>query len=422
METRIEDRPMRPFLVLIGGQAVSLLGSQAVQFALIWWLTVETGSAAVLAAATFLGLVPQIVLGPFIGALVDRWNRKRILWLADSVVAIASALLALSYLAGPVPHGLVLVVLFVRALGGAFHAPAMLASTTLMVPERHLTRVQGLQQAIQGGALIVTAPVGALLVAALPMAAVMAVDVVTALFALAPLGFITIPQPDRGATGDDERSGTRSVLRDVLSGVRYLRARRGHTPLIAMAVLVNLCMVPAFALLPLLVVEQGGGAARLALLNSTFGVGTIAGGILLGIWGGFRRRVHTSFAGLLVAGIGTLVLGAASSAGAALAGIVILGVTIPCINGPIQAVLQATVAPEFQGRVFTLYASACGAMAPLGLAVAAPVAELAGIRVLYAAGGLACLVMGVGGFLMPSIASIEDTVAEPGQTETAMAA
>jgi DHA3 family macrolide efflux protein-like MFS transporter len=297
----------------------------------------------------------------------------------------------------------------------------MLASTTLMVPERHLTRIQGLQQAIQGGAMIVTAPIGALLVATMPMASVMLVDVVTALFALAPLAFITIPQPE-GSAGSDEATGPRAVLRDVVTGIRYLRARQGHTPLIMMAVLVNLCMVPAFALLPLLVVEQGGGAIQLAWLESVFGIGTIAGGILLGVWGGFRRRVHTTFVGLLVAGIGTIALGAASSTVVALTGIVILGVTIPCINGPIQAVLQTTVAPEYQGRIFTLYASACGAMAPLGLAVAAPVAELVGIRALYAVAGLACLAMGAGGFLVPSIASIEDEDVAPEEVEDAMAA
>jgi DHA3 family macrolide efflux protein-like MFS transporter len=412
---------MRPFLVLLSGQAVSLLGSQAVQFALIWWLTVETGSAVVLAAATFLGLVPQIVLGPFIGALVDRWNRKRILWVADAGVAAASGLLALAYATGPVSHGMVLALLFVRALGGAFHAPAMLASTTLMVPERHLTRIQGLQQAFQGGAMIVTAPIGALLVATMPMAGVMLVDVATALFALAPLAFIAIPQPAAGAD-DGEATGPRAVLRDVASGIRYLRARRGHTPLILMAVLVNLCMIPAFALLPLLVVEQGGGAVQLAGLESAFGVGTIVGGILLGVWGGFQRRVYTTFAGLLVAGVGTIILGAASSTLAALTGIVILGFTIPCINGPIQAILQATVAPEYQGRIFTLYGSAAGAMAPLGLLVAAPVAELVGIRALYFAGAAACMAMGVGGFLTPSITAIEDEVVETDENEGAVAA
>jgi DHA3 family macrolide efflux protein-like MFS transporter len=189
-----------------------------------------------------------------------------------------------------------------------------------------------------------------------------------------------------------------------------------------MAVLVNLCMVPAFALLPLLVVEQGGGAVRLAWLESAFGVGTIAGGILLGVWGGFSRRIYTTFAGLLVAGIGTVVLGAATSPGTAFIGIVILGVTIPCINGPIQAVLQATVAPEIQGRVFTLYMSACGAMAPLGLLIAAPIAELVGIRALYLTAGLACLAMSVGGFLMPSITTIEDEIVEPEEADPAVAA
>ena len=297
------NRPMRPFLVLLGGQSVSLLGSQAVQFAMIWWLTASTGSAAVLAAAGFLGLAPQIVLGPVIGALVDRWNRKRILWLADSLVAAASAGLAMAFLAGPVPYPVVLAVLFVRALGGAFHAPAMLASTSLMVPERHLTRIQGLQQAVQGGALIVTAPLGALLVTTLPMASVMAVDVVTAFVALAPLAFVAVPQPERGAV-EDGSLGLRSTWRDIVSGVTYLRERAGHVPLLAMATVVNLCMVPAFALLPLLVAEQGGGASTLGWLNSAFGIGTIVGGNLLWWWGGLRLRVHCPSLGLKLAGVG----------------------------------------------------------------------------------------------------------------------
>jgi DHA3 family macrolide efflux protein-like MFS transporter len=131
---------------------------------------------------------------------------------------------------------------------------------------------------------------------------------------------------------------------------------------------------------------------------------------LLGVWGGFRRRVHTSFVGLMLAGIGTIVLGTASSTSTALLGIVVLGVTIPCVNGPIQAVLQATIAPELQGRVFTLYGSAAGAMTPLGLAIAAPVAEVLGVEAWYLAGGVACVAMGVAGFFVPVIAQIEDDV------------
>ena len=403
----VSEEPLRPFLVIWTGQALSLVGSQAVQFALIWWLTERTGSATVLATATFLGILPQVVLGPFIGALVDRWNRKRIMWVADSAVAASSVLLALLFATGTVTNGSVLALLFVRALGGAFHGPAMMASTSLMVPAAHLTRIQGLNQGLQGGALIITAPLGALLIATLPMATVMAIDVGTALLAIVPLLFIPVPQPEKGV--NEVRAGLGSTWRDVLAGVRYLRSRRGHTPLLMMATLINLCMVPAFALLPLLVIEQGGGAGRLGWLNSVFGAGTLAGGILLGIWGGFRTRIYTTFVGLLAAGVGTLVLGGASSGGVAMAGIGFLGMTLPFVNGPIQATLQATVAPELQGRVFTIYGSVCGAMAPLGLAVAAPIADLVGVRFWYAAGGIACLAMGALGFLVPSMVRIEES-------------
>jgi DHA3 family macrolide efflux protein-like MFS transporter len=376
----------------------------SVQFALIWWLTRTTGSATILATASFLGLLPLTLLGPFIGAWVDRFDRKRIMLAADSAVAAVSLLLAALFFLDLASVGVVLAILFVRAVGGAFHAPAMLASTSLMVPERHLTRIQGLNQMLQGGQMIVTAPLGAVLIALLPMGAVMLVDVVTAVFAIAPLLFIHVPRPQRS---EAEPGSTRSTWADVRAGLRYLWQRGGHLALLAMAAVVNLCMVPAFSLLPLLVVEQGGGAMELAWMSSLLGAGTIAGGILLGIWGGFKVRIYTSFAALLAIGLATLALGAAPTWGWALVAIAAVGMTVPLVNGPIQAVLQATVAPEFQGRVFTLYGSLASIAAPVGLAMAAPIAELLGVRVWYAAGGVACLLMGIGGFLIPAIARME---------------
>jgi DHA3 family macrolide efflux protein-like MFS transporter len=123
------------FWLLWGSQAASLAGSFAVQFAIIWWLTSTTGSATILATAAFIGLLPQVVLGPFIGALVDRWNRKRVMLIADSVIALASAWLAWMFYMDAASIAHVFVVLGVRAIGGAFHAPAMLASTSLMCPK-----------------------------------------------------------------------------------------------------------------------------------------------------------------------------------------------------------------------------------------------------------------------------------------------
>jgi len=410
------DRPLKPFFVLWIGQALSLLGSMSVQFALVWWLTAESGSAAILATATLLGIAPQTVLGPFIGALVDRWDRKRIMLFADSVIALASLVLAMLFAFDLATVGGVLAMLFVRGIGGAFHAPAMMASTSLMVPRKHLARIQGLNQSVHGGQLIITAPLGALLYGVFPMAGVMAVDVGTALFAIVPLLFIHVPQPERSAS--EGPTSFASTWRDVLAGLRYLRESDGQMALLGMSAVINLCMLPAFSLLPLLVVAQQGGATELGWINSIFGVGTIFGGIALGVWGGFKRRVYTTFAGLIAAGLATLALGAAPTWTLAMVAMGAIGLSVPFANGPISAVLQATVAPEFQGRVFTLYASLGTLVAPIGLVLAAPVAELFGVRVWYAAGGLACLTMGVAGFFVRSIARIEspattDSVTDP---------
>ena len=180
------DRPtsLRPFYTLWVGQAFSLLGSQLVQFALIWWLTQQTGSATVLALASMVGLVPQVALGPFVGPLVDRWNRKRTMILADAVVALATLALAILFWLGIVEIWHVYVILFIRALGGTFHNPAMTASTSLIVPPEHLTRIQGINQMLNGGLNIISAPLGALLLQLLPIQGVLLIDLVTAFLAI----------------------------------------------------------------------------------------------------------------------------------------------------------------------------------------------------------------------------------------------
>jgi DHA3 family macrolide efflux protein-like MFS transporter len=403
------DRPERPtaFLILWTGQALSLLGSAAVQFALIWWLTRETGSPAVLAMAALVGLLPTVALGPVIGVLVDRWDRKRVMLAADAMVALASAVLAYAYFAGAASTGIVFVILFLRGLGAAFHSPAMLASTSLMVSGEHLTRIQGLNQMLQGGIMIVSAPLGAFLLAALPMTWVMLVDVVTALFAILPLVFIHVPRPGRSAGASLDVAT--SVWSEMIAGVRYLMERKGHMSLVIMAALINACLVPAFSLLPLLVSgELGGDATQLAWISSAFGIGTIVGGIVLGIWGGTRRRILTALPAMVGLGVAVVALGVAPAYVLAIAAMFLVGGIAPFVNGPIQAILQATIAAEYQGRVFTLVGSLAGVAAPLGLLLAAPVSEVAGVRAWYVTGGVVCLIMGIVGFLLPSLMRIED--------------
>jgi DHA3 family macrolide efflux protein-like MFS transporter len=404
---------MGPFLVLWSGQALSLLGSLAVQFALIWWLTEQTGSAAVLAMAALLGLLPTVVLGPVIGVLVDRWDRKRVMLAADAMVALASLVLAGLFYTGAATTGVVFLILFLRGLGGAVHAPAMIASTSLMVPAGHLTRIQGLNQMLEGGGAIVSAPLGAWLLGLVPMTGIMLVDVVTALLAIVPLVFIRVPHPRREAPGATLEAA-RSIWSEMIDGARYLVTRRGHLTLVVMAAAMNVCLAPAFSLLPLLVSgDLGGDARQLGWINAAFGVGAMTGGIALGVWGGTRRRILTVLPALVGLGVSVGALGLASASGIAMAAMVGVGLSVPFANGPIGAILQATIAPDYQGRVFTLIGSLAGATAPLGLLVAAPIAEIAGVRAWYVAGGLACITMGIAGVFLPSLMRIEETADAP---------
>lgn len=405
-----KTQSLRPFLILWTGQAASLFGSQLVQFALIWWLTQETGSATILALASLVGLLPQVVLGPFVGVLVDRWNRRRTMLAADGTVALATAVLALLFWLGQIAVWHVFMLLFIRSLAGAFHWPAMQASTSLMVPAEHLARIQGLNQTLNGALNIVSAPLGALLLAVLPIQGVLAIDLVTAAIGMFILFFTRVPQPVKQGNGGNGRFHS-EFKADMVAGLRYIWSWPALMLLMGMAMMINLVLSPAFSLLPILVTSHfGGEALQLGFMQSAFGLGLLLGGLLLGTWGGFRKRVFTSLLGLVGMGLATLFLGVVPANMFTLAAVAffLVGVNNSLVNGPIFAVFQATIAPEMQGRVFTLIGSLSAGMAPIGLIIAGPVADWLGVQTWYLIGGAVTLFMGVGGFFVPMLLHIED--------------
>ena len=398
---------MRSFFTVWAGQVFSLLGSELVQFALVWWLTTTTGSAMVLVLASMMAVLPRVFVSPVAGALVDRWNRRLVMMVADGLSALAIVLLAALFAFDAVQIWHVYVVMFVRAACGAFHWPAMQASTTLMVPEEHLARVAGLNQALQGLGSVVAPPLGALLLSVLPMQAVLAVDVVTAILAISPLVFVHIPQPERPA-GQVDRPSMVADLRDAL---RFLRAWPGILLIIAIAVLVNLLIFPALSLQPLLVTEHfGGDVLQLAWLQSAFGVGMVSGGVTLSVWGGFKRRSLTGLLALALSGAGFAIVGLAPANAfpVALGAMFFAWFMNPIANGSLMAVLQVIVPAEMQGRVFTLLQSAAGAMIPLGLVLAGPLAEVLGVQIWFLVAGFAMAVMAVGALFVPAIARLDD--------------
>lgn len=407
-----EENAWRPrFFTVFSSQAVSLVGSSVAGFALVWWLTTTTGSATVLVTAALATTLPQVLLGPVAGALVDRWNRRKVMIAADAAVAALSAWMAYLFWSGHIQPWHVFTIMAARGLGGAFHYAAMQASIALMVPDSQLSRVAGLNEGIRAGMGILSPPLGALLISVSSISAIMLLDVATAAVAVGLLALVAIPQPPPLAT-EEKASQPSSIWNDLVEGLRYVKQWRALALLLGAASLLNLVLHPALHLMPLLVTEHfRGGAGHLATIESAFSVGLVVGGMLLAAWGGFKRRMLTVMLGLLFAGafIALVYLAPAGLYWIAAAGMAGFGFVLPLVNGPIIAVVQSSVDPAMQGRVMSVILSLSQAAVPTGLLISGPFAQSFGVRPLYLVAAIVFLATGIGGFMIPELMHFEDS-------------
>jgi len=398
----------RTFFPVWIGQAFSLLGSELVQFSLIWYLTEKTGSASVLAAASFVALLPRVFLSPISGALVDRWNRQKVMIYADALIAAATMILAGIFWLEYIQVWHIYVILFIRALGSGFHWPAMQASTSLMVPKDQLAKISGMNQTLRGAMGIVAPLLAALMLEIFPIYGILSIDVITAIIAISPLLFVTIPQVNHTV---EKKAGLSHIWDDIKAGFKFLVGWRGLLYLTLAATFLNFLLFPGFTFTPLLVTDHfGKGVIELSMIESAFSMGMIIGGLVLSTWGGFKQNIYTILTGIIGLAVGTGLIALAPSNHFMLAvfGMSLAGFMNPIANGPIFAIMQTYVEPEMQGRVFSLLESMVSAMMPISMIVAAPIAEWVGIRGWLAFGAIGCFAIGLAGFFTPSLVHIED--------------
>jgi DHA3 family macrolide efflux protein-like MFS transporter len=263
----IPEKWAAKFFTMWVGQAFSLVGSSLVQFALVWWLTKETGSATVLATATLIAMLPQIFLGPFAGTLIDRWNRKIVMIVSDGLIAVATLVLIYLFMIDRQSIWVIYIILFIRSAGGSFHYPAMQASTSLMVPKQHLARIAGLNQTLMGVINIIAPPLGALLISIFSTQTVLFVDVITALIAISLLAVVSVPQPARLHAQANGEAKTTTFGQDLREGWNYMVGWPGLLAVAILAMLINFLLTPDSSLIPLMVPkEYKGGAVQLGLL------------------------------------------------------------------------------------------------------------------------------------------------------------
>jgi DHA3 family macrolide efflux protein-like MFS transporter len=279
-----------------------------------------------------------------------------------------------------------------------------------MVPEEHLARISGLNEAIRGLASIAAPPLGAVLIALLPMYLVLSVDVVTAAIAIFTLAVVRIPEIRRA--GDRIKA---SVVDDLSKAIEYILSWRGALEVTLIFMLINFLITPAFALLPLLTLDHfGGGAIEYAALESLAGVGMIVGGLALGIWGGTARKIVTCMAATGICGVGVGLIGFLPPDGYLLAGVgcLLIGLMLPIINGTIVAIMQKGVRADMQGRVLAILGAGVAAMSPFGLILAGPISEYIGIQVWFLLGGAVMIVTALGSIFVPAIMHLEDHLPE----------
>jgi DHA3 family macrolide efflux protein-like MFS transporter len=402
---------VKKFFVIWASQAASLFGSAVVQFALAWYLTRETGSATVLATALMVAIIPQIVLGPFAGPFIDRWSRKKIMIFADLSTMLFTVVLVILFYTDTIQVWHIYVVMIGRSIGDIFQYPALGATIPMIVPEKQLVRANGLYQMLQNAIKIVAPIAGAFLMETLPMQGVLSVDIITAVIAIACLLPLAIPQPPRTTLAVKA-----NYFSEMRQGFRYIWSRPGLVMLIGMVALLIFFVAPASSLMPVLVSEHlEGDVVKLGWLGSASGIGGISGGLLLGVWGGFKKRMWTAFLGFFIMIPCSVGLGFTSPNifyTTTVPAMLFMGVALTLVNAPLGAILNSVIAKDMQGRVFSLYGSIVVAVMPLGLLIGGPVADWLGIRSLYWIAAGAWLVIVPLALLSKSLMNLENQKVE----------
>ncbi len=403
------------FFAIWGGQTLSLIGSVLTNFVLVWWITQTTGSASALATAGIAALLPVAIFSPLGGALADRFSRRAIMVITDTITAACMVVLVLLFATERIELWHIYTLMFVRATMQAFQQPAAAASTVNLVPPEFVPRAAGLNQAMQGVLTIAGAPLGALALAALPIQGALSIDIITALIGITPLLFYRIPQP-----AAPEYQGPNALWQSMVEGAHYVWRDRGLRELYFVIGLVVFTVMPTYTLTPLLVKEHfGGGINQVALMEGLAGVGVILGGIAITVWPPARGRIIVALLSFAVS-CATVALTAISGSQMLWLAVVwwfISGVTFSTGNAPMTAIMQTTIPNQMQGRAFSLLNVVFGLAGPLGLLIAGPLGEAFGVRTVFIVGGTLSAFICAGGLLSPALRNIEEIPHVPVEPE-----
>ena len=342
----------RTFAIIWSGQFFSILTSSLVNFAIIIWLSIQTGSAEILAWAAIAAMLPQSIIGPFTGALIDRWNRKLIMMLADTFIAICTFALATLFWLNIAELWHIFVLLGLRSVGSAFHMPAMQASVPLLAPSDQLTRIAGINQIIASVSQIAGPALGAMMITIWDIEYVLIFDVAGALLAVTSLFFVNIPNPEK--IEDTERD----IIKEIKEGAMVVLRNKGLSLVFLYSTIVVFFIVPISVLFPLMTLEYFNGTEfQAGIIEAIWSVGALVGGAIMGVKVYKINRVGLINWMHLLLGASFLLTGLLSPNGFVWFAVLtaLSGVSGAIYSSAFTGLMQTKIEPQALGRVFSMY-------------------------------------------------------------------
>jgi DHA3 family macrolide efflux protein-like MFS transporter len=384
--------------VFLVGQTISTFGSFLVQYALMWHLTLTTKSGLVLALAAIFGFLPQAIVSIFAGVWADRVNRKIMILVSDSLIALSTLVLALFMLSGVDDLWLIFLVMAVRSIGAGVQMPAISALVPQIVPTDKLLTVNGINSSISSSLQLLAPVAAAAVYSTMSLSAILFIDVVTAVIGLSLLATIAVPTLARAAS--DEKP---SYFADLKDGLNYIFSNQLVRWVMAIFAIVFLLIVAPSNLSPLMLVRTfGSDVWMLTVLELSFGIGMLIGGVLIAIFAKKIDRIGMIIGSSILFGILATTMGFTTNLIVFFALFFVVGIAVPAFSTSAMTLLQETVEPERQGRVFGFVGIVIAVAMPLGMAVLGPLADVVSVELLLIITGLATVVIAVVAVLLPA--------------------
>jgi DHA3 family macrolide efflux protein-like MFS transporter len=426
-----QPRGMIGFSIVWFGQLISLLGTNMTGFGVTIWAYEKTGSATSLSLLGFFFVAPMLIFSPIAGAIVDRYNRKLMMMLSDLASGLATIIILILLSLGKLEIWHLYLTSVVQGVFQGFQWPAYSAAITTMLPKAQYARANGMMSLVETAPGIFAPLMAGALIGVIGLTGVLIIDIVTFVFAIGALLLVFIPNTP---VTEEGQKGQGSLFKEAAYGFWYIVKRPSLLGLQVVFLIGNFFVsIPAAIYAALILARSGNDEIVFGAVNTIGAVGGLLGGLAMSAWGGPKRRVHGVLAGWALSGLlgttlmglgkGLVVWGAASFLGAFL---------IPFINGSNQAIWQSKVAPDIQGRVFSIRRLIAWFVSPLAMLIAGPLADRvldpamqagtgwaetlgkvvgngpgSGISVLFLFCGILASLVGLGGYLVPVVRDAE---------------